>query len=403
MNEKTTIVDMNGKILRDFFPRHKHLLIWGEGGSGKTALACQIALWAMADKEELRLCKHKMLPVLLEEDLPAEPKPDEATFLEALRGQLQSVLDDPIPISTFLFTHLLATQRILVLVDHFSEMNEETRQAIRPESPDFGVKALIVTSRANEPLGHLTKTTIQPMRIEGDRISSFLHHYFLSQGKRDLFDDSEFFMHCQQLTLIAGDENITPLLVRLYADQVLQAKEKSARAISTIGAKNIPDLMLSYINTLNRDIHENRLDDRKVHWIAKCTAWQCVKMNYEPSSASREKVLETFKLENADHYLDYLEHRLHLIHTIGPAEDHVRFALDPIAEYLAGLYLAEEIEGDSPGCTTFFGAHASIPSSFLRVLLECCEALTIDKEKIRCVDHHYQTANTAEQAATPAS
>jgi hypothetical protein len=37
-----------GKIAR--------LLIKGEGGAGKTSLACQIAKWAMADDPSERLC-----------------------------------------------------------------------------------------------------------------------------------------------------------------------------------------------------------------------------------------------------------------------------------------------------------------------------------------------------------
>lgn len=39
--------------------------------------------------------------------------------------------------------------------------------------------------------------------------------------------------------------------------------------------------------------------------------------------------------------MEYLEHRLRLIQTIGSAKDKIRFLLDPLAEYLAALHLVE--------------------------------------------------------------
>lgn len=66
-----TVAQLTGKDLRSIFK--KHLLIWGEGGSGKTSLACQIARWAMSDDEAERLCEHPMLPVIIEEELNIEP------------------------------------------------------------------------------------------------------------------------------------------------------------------------------------------------------------------------------------------------------------------------------------------------------------------------------------------
>jgi hypothetical protein len=45
--------------------------------------------------------------------------------------------------------------------------------------------------------------------------------------------------------------------------------------------------------------------------------------------------------DNAEARLKYLEQRLYLIQTIGAAQDQIRFALDPLAEYLAALHLIE--------------------------------------------------------------
>ena len=41
------------------------VLLWGDGGSGKTTLACQMARWALADEECERLCRtHRIMPCL---------------------------------------------------------------------------------------------------------------------------------------------------------------------------------------------------------------------------------------------------------------------------------------------------------------------------------------------------
>src|ERR1700752_2712395 len=67
-----TIPRLDGKMLRPIFDHRVCLLICGEGGSGKTSLACQIARWAMSDSPDERLSNHLMLPILIEEELDFE-------------------------------------------------------------------------------------------------------------------------------------------------------------------------------------------------------------------------------------------------------------------------------------------------------------------------------------------
>jgi hypothetical protein len=83
-------------------------------------------------------------------------------------------------------------------------MSEATRKAIRPELPDFCVNALVITSRTEETLGKVTKTTLKPLRIEGNRLSSFMEAYLTQRGKRDRFTDTEFFDACSRLSAMVG-------------------------------------------------------------------------------------------------------------------------------------------------------------------------------------------------------
>ncbi|MBD0394933.1 MAG: HEAT repeat domain-containing protein, partial [Microcoleus sp. C1-bin4] len=224
--DNNTIATLKGKDLQPTFAQKRGcLLIWEEGGAGKTSLACLIGKSAMSDTPEERICDHRMLPVLIESELNMKVAEGKQPFIEAIRGQLQDLTDTAEPICEELLEQLLKQRRILVIVDHFSEMSEQTQTAIRPDMPDFPVNALLVTSRLEEPLGRVTKTAIKPLRIAGNRLSSFMESYLSQRQKRDLFSDTEFFKACIQLSTIAGDRNITVLLAKLYADQIIAKKE----------------------------------------------------------------------------------------------------------------------------------------------------------------------------------
>jgi HEAT repeat protein len=337
--DNNTIATLKGKDLQPTFAQKRGcLLIWEEGGAGKTSLACLIGKWAMSDNPEERICHHRMLPVLIESELNMKVAEGKQPFLEAIRGQLQDLTDTAEPISEELLEQLLKQRRILVIVDHFSEMSEQTQTAIRPEMPDFPVNALLVTSRLEEPLGLVTKTAIKPLRIAGNRLSSFMESYLTQRQKRDLFSDTEFFDACIQLSTIAGDRNITILLAKLYGDQII-AKKKG----TTDGnlPENIAELMLHYLNQVNHSVPGDKFSDSSVHKDAKIIAWECLKQTYRPAAANRQNAIDALGEKNAESRLNYLEYQLRIMQTKGVAHDKIYFALDPVAEYLAALQLLD--------------------------------------------------------------
>ena len=376
----TTLPNLTGKELRPTFKKQRDcLLIWGEGGAGKTSLACQIARWAMSEDETERLCKHQMLPVLIEQDLNVEAadKSPQSLLLDTINGQLQDLIDIEEKIPNKLLERLLRRRRILVIVDHLSEMNEDTRRAICPAQPDFPINSLIVTSRFAEKLGGVTKTKIQPMRVAGNRLSSFMEAYLTEQGKRDLFDDAEYFDACRQLSLMVGQRNITVLLARLFAEQMIAAKEGTGKQDLP---DNIPELMLSYLNELNQNVVSDTLDNCTVQKDAKIIAWECLRLKYRPTPAKRQDTLNALGGDEPEIHLNYLKERLGLIQIIGPAQDQIRFAVDPIAEYLAGLHLVDIYGSDEQKWRNFLnkadyveGTPAAI-QGFLLAVRDCCLA-----------------------------
>jgi hypothetical protein len=332
----------------------------------------------MADDENDRLTQHKMLPVLIEQELDLATSEGKSPLLATIQGQLQDLTNTSQPISEEFLERLLRDRRILVIVDHFSEMSEATRKEIRPESPNFPVNALIVTSRFEENLGHVTKTIIKPMRIAGNRLSSFMEAYLTQQGKRDLFTDSEFFDACSRLSQMVGQRNITALLAKLYAEQLMSAKVEEVRETNLHLPDNIPNLMLSYLNELNRSVTGNdKLSDRNIHQDAKAIAWECLQQHLRPAPIKRQVALAALGGENAETRLNYLEQRLRLIQTIGAGQDQIHFALDPLAEYLAGLHVIERFGTNENAWQMFIQKTKQIPGGadsvrgFLFALKDC--------------------------------
>jgi hypothetical protein len=334
-------------LLRSTFSNQRNrLVIWGEGGVGKTSLACQIGHWGMAELEP-RLCEHRMLPIFLEEDFRVVE--GKSALLEAISGQLQLLIDEPEPICQELLYKLLRQRRILVIIDRFSELNPTTRSSIQPDSPDFAVNALIVTSRIEEKLGRVNKTSIKPLRLETNKLSSFMEAYLMQRGERDKFTDAEFFAICTRLTQMVGSGQITVLLAKLYAEQAISRSSGRSDLPTSDIAETVPGLMLGYLNELNRDLTIDRLPDRVVHQVAKLVAWQCVQPTYQPHFVQRDDLIQaiaTAGINEPEPYLEYLEHRLYLIQTIGTSQQQFRFCLDPLAEYLAAMYLIESYGRD---------------------------------------------------------
>ncbi|MEY4805970.1 MAG: hypothetical protein RLZZ206_359, partial [Cyanobacteriota bacterium] len=380
-----TLASITNQDLDDHFCRP--ILIWGEGGVGKTSLACQLAEWSMADKTADRICMHRMLPIFFEEDLvcSGDDKDCQQALIDSISGKLKLLTHEDMPVSKELLENLLLRRRIMVIVDHLSEMNEVTRRTINPDDPAFPINALVVTSRQKDILGQVNKLMIKPLRIMGNRLSSFMEAYLTKQGKRDLFTDSEFFDACSHLSRMVGQREVTAMLATLYARQMISAKVEAAQDVSTLISDNIPDLMLSYLNQLNKELGGSKIDqeqfnDRTVHKDAMALSWECLKEQFKPSVIDRDNALAALAVtrgDKAEAHLRYLEDRLSLVQTIGASKDQIRFSLDPLAEYLAALHLITLYDSQEEKWLEFFvvadvkpGSPASI-NGFLSAVRDC--------------------------------
>ncbi|QLE53909.1 formylglycine-generating enzyme family protein (plasmid) [Nostoc sp. C057] len=268
---------------------------------------------------------------------------------------------------------LLRQRRVLVIIDHFSEMEKSTRDKILAALNENPFIALVFTSRVVGELQNLTKSILKPMRVEGKRISEFLGEYLKLRDFRNKFDDEEFYNACSRLNRMVGQREITIMLAKLYADQMIATKQGDTEL-----PENIPDLMLSYLNQLHP---QAGLDQQSiVHQDLKIIAWKCLENTYSPAPISRRTAKDALVSPDSneiDSHLDYLQNKLNILLKVEP--DKVKINLDPLAEYLAGLYLVQKYQDSASHWQNLLrdidekSEDQENNQGFLLALWDCCE------------------------------
>jgi HEAT repeat protein len=376
--------------------------IRGEAGSGKTSLACQIAKWAMAEQPSQRLAEHRMLPVIIQEDFEVSPSTDSTSLkeavhepphkgagvqpaslstelartlgtdlstdsstqcaapslVEAIRKQVSTLIGNSAEVSPGLIKQLLKQKRLLLLIDG-------RRQTAN------GVAGTILSDLATE--------VIEPLRIEADHVSEFMGAYLRERGKRDLFSDREFLEGCAGLAETVGERNITPLLARMYVDQMIVSKE-AIRTRPLPG--NTPGLILAHLDELNRHVPpEDAIENVLAHQMAKAIAWECVRSNFSPVAVRIQDLATVLPLEfPINRCLPYLRDNLRLIAFLDSSSPRLRFVFDAFAEYLAGLHLTQLLGSSEASWREFLddavtknASRASI-KGFILAVRDCCLA-----------------------------
>jgi hypothetical protein len=317
--------------------------ILGEGGSGKTSLACRLAFWCLAAEAEQRIsCHHRSLPVLLEPGNMVAVELGTVSLSEAVRSQLQATTRSAEPIDPELYEKLIRTQRVVVVLDGASEMTVFTKQGCAKLEETFPACALIVTARNTDLFGEGGYTDILPQRIDSDHLLPFMNMYLAHLGVA--VDDSRLYEACRRLSLMVGKERgITPLLAQMYSTTLVRISELAS--LNSQLPASVPELMLTYLEVINRSGRGGQFDDMEVQRAVKRLAWECIRDTYRPGRGSKERVLCGDDPERISPDLfSYLEHQLRLVDTVAGAS--FQFVLDPLAEYLAAMYLLEHISAE---------------------------------------------------------
>ncbi len=401
-------VRLGDKLLKELTPEtyretlstRRLTLITAEGGAGKTSLAIAIGRWGM----EKKVVDHPVVPVLIEADLNEGETP-----LSRINRILVDLTDDGAggaagePLSEAMVKALLARRRLLLIVDHYSELSDESRSLLNPTRDNFPVGWVIVTSRREENFQGLPMTVVTPQRLESNRLQAFFHDY-LREKKRQEAEQEEFWdddmlqraqERLRRITEGIVDEKreITVLLAKLYIDTVIAERREGGGLLPD----SVPQLMRTYVDQINRTIEEgNRLDGALVRRSLQWLAMESLGRQFRPHAVARERVLVVLDQAIAemdqsaepirnDTLFAYLRDRLRLVESpIGAGLPTDRLQLDPLADYLAAMWWLQELGGraDDPDASwNGFLDRLPRPGSeglslmrgFLRALLDCCE------------------------------
>ena len=185
------------------------------------------------------------------------------------------------PVPEWLCTGFLENGRLLVIIDGLSEMTPAPDQQL-PLHPEYSIAALILTSRSEHLWAGGAHTDIRPLRIDSDHLSPFMNAYL---GKNNRLADTDLFEACRRLATLVGNRRITPLLARMYAEQLA-----NAHASQKMLPDNIPALVLGYVSTLNRDRKAEDPEHATIHCAAEIAAWECCKTTYSAGYANKNQL-----------------------------------------------------------------------------------------------------------------
>jgi formylglycine-generating enzyme required for sulfatase activity len=369
------------------------LLISGEGGVGKTSLALRIARWALDGMFHNR----SVVPVMVEADLQ-----DGESLLSRVRSTLENLIDHPGPgrLALPLVQALLERRRLLVILDHFSELGDESRQRLLPTADDFPSAWVIVTSRRREQLTGLVVLHLEPQRLTADRLHPFFTAYLQLKGEEEALDfDSQqrALFRLREITEIVGQQGITVLLARLYIEVVLRNRQEAGGVLEP---QSVPALMVTYVNQINENITEADRQPKELvvralqhlakasestpqapfrpQWVDRRVALQALTRAMDERQG-REPEQTSAQAAEGGELLRYLVDRLVLVEESDDGEK-LRLLLDPLADYLAARGWLRQLdrEGDA-GWQSFLkdilpapGTEAEeLARGFLRALYDC--------------------------------
>jgi hypothetical protein len=329
------------------------MIICGPGGVGKTSLAFQIARWAMVtntdtdatSREESRTADKfsPMIPVLIEGEVEYDAAQGRTGFLEFIGSKLRSITREADPIDAELVMALLTRRQILLIIDGFSEMSEESRRRVLLYENELPINSVIVTAR-NEEFRNKPRRLIKAPPLRKAAVAEFVESYLKYDGREKLFDEAEFHKLCEKLATVVGGRNITPLIAKMYAEHCVRSKTNKVGP----DVADIPGLFSDYLtDTIERFSPGSNVDLEGVSAFARSLAWACVKREFRASAIKRSEV----KTLNSDGdpkgtdkinvYLDFLSKRAGVLTTHG-GEGGVSFQFDPAAEYFAARHLIDE-------------------------------------------------------------
>lgn len=310
------------------------ILIWisGPGGSGKSTFVFEIVHRCIRSRTPL------ILPLLIDEDW-------QGSVIELLQKML--IVEQRIP-SEKMIRKLALQGRLLLIFDALSERTVEcAEQQVKDCFENDLFRYVLVTARTLKPesAGYKTMQAWQPGHLTHEHLQAFVSCYKDDGqlGELDLEQAVSMLAH-----LLGDQEYLNPLFAWLALKEL---------AGGTQPADSFPQLINDYLEALRTGDEALSQDDFRR--ALELIAFMGFKNYLSPGELTLELargVLETshnqmrFTLENGDsientsRVIKSLEDSGILNRTLVTCN--IRFAYDPVAEYLAAFYMSKHVKDD---------------------------------------------------------
>ena len=343
------------------------LFIWEEGGAGKTSLAYEIASWGL----EGLLADYPLLPYFLDFSNYDLALPSlHVQILRYFKKYKRDMKEDDLE-------KLLSNKRVLLIVDHFSELTDDQRRWVIRELPNCDLA--LVTSRLkgyNEKFSveDWSVTEIRPQRLQDKDLFDFFKQYLQRRhdhgeaGCEVVLEPEDITLTRHKLEHMVGHKPVTVLLAWLVIDRAIKHIGKRGTGPEEgpvdLMPSSVPALMEDYVRescgfkaiTSKQDPHLQtpNHDPTIILAFLKALALESHRQNETYSPQNFDKKLADRALEIAkrswsgpkvslplrgDDLIGVLNKELTLITCIDSHRGAATFriSLDPLADYLAAL------------------------------------------------------------------
>ena len=327
------------------------MAICGAGGGGKTTFAAQVARWAWSEDEEERAFRHRAIPVWIDFDTQ--------DLLGAVTEELRKMVrrdetDEDI------VKALLASKRVLVIVDGLTERKRETQLHVwHIYGKEVEFNALVLTGRV-EP--NMERVPVVRLSLIDDRtIHSFIREYAASAHRNVKFADRTRDEIAGCVLAIVGQRGrkvpMTPLLVCLFVKSAAEQIERDGKFELDNFVESVPETIIDYLKSVNPQDEDtpDRLENAFMIMVVKALSRVALEPDFVPGDLeseeiggaierARSKYLDGFGSAGVD--AETIVRRLVANDVVEKrsvaGNEWLRFKFDPVAEYMAAIDLLED-------------------------------------------------------------
>jgi hypothetical protein len=312
--------------------------ISGSGGAGKTMLLIQTCRWLL-DGAPAHTPEAVRLPVLIEEDT--------TDLLAVLKRKINATLGEEVD-RNFLKV-LLKAGKLVPVFDRLSERDPKTIAYVEKLQGEAPTQLTLVSTRRNFSYEGASVRRIFPRPLDPASMTSLLGALLAAPEAQRVFgqvkDIEELTPRLRKMIQYKGEDlPLTPLVVRLFVDRAVRLAT-DGRTLDELPT-SVPQAYFAYLCDINPKASDSEhfLTDDEMLQAARGLAELSLGTGFVPRHFEVEAALRALRERGVDAPRDAIESLKRsgvLVESRPGARYLLRFALDPVAEYLAAEeYLA---------------------------------------------------------------